>query len=230
MTSMTRLGTREKAVLEGLADEEVVRRVRAGERALFELLMRRYNQRVYRAVRSLLRDEGEAEDAMQQAWLAAYSHLDQFAGASAFSTWLTRIALNEALARVRQRARVEVVANVPEEGAAGMRSVVDPEKRTADRELAHLVEEAVDGLPEMYRTVFVLRELEGLSTAEAASCLGISEELVKVRLHRARLALRDALFERAGASAASAFSFLGPRCDGMVAAVMEVILREPGAA
>lgn len=230
MTVRTRLGAEEKAALAGLADEEVVRRVRSGEPALFELLVRRYNQRVYRAVRSLLRDDREAEDAVQQAWLAAYSHLDQFAGASAFSTWLTRIALNEGLARVRQRARLDVVASVPEEGIVGMRTVGDPEKRAADRELARLLEEAVDGLPEMYRTVFVLRELEGLSTAEAASCLDISEELVKVRLHRARLALRDALFERAGAGAEGVFSFLGARCDRMVAAVMDVVLREPGAA
>jgi RNA polymerase sigma-70 factor, ECF subfamily len=227
-TGKTRLKTEEKAVLAGLADGDVVRRVLAGEPALFELLMRRYNQRVYRAVRSLLRDERDAEDAVQQAWLAAYAHLDQFAGASAFSTWLTRIAINEALARVRQRTRLEVVADLPEEGVPDMHAA-DPERRAGDRELGHILEEAVDVLPEIYRTVFVLREVEGLSTADTAACLGISEEVVKVRLHRARLALRDALFERAGAGAASVFAFLGARCDRMVAAVLDVILREPAA-
>ncbi len=225
-----RLGALEKQALERLGDEEVVRRVRAGEPALFELLMRRYNQRVYRAVRSLLRDEREAEDAVQQAWLAAYAHLDQFAGAAAFSTWLTRIAINEALARARQRGRLDLVADVPEEGAADMPNALDPEKRTADRELGRFLEEAIDRLPDIYRTVFVLRELEGLSTSEAASCLGVSEDVAKVRLHRARLALRDALFERVGAASASAFGFLGARCDRMVAAVLEVILRDSGAA
>jgi len=229
-TGRTRMGAQEKTVLAGLRDEEVVRRVRAGEVALFELLMRRYNQRVYRALRSLIRDEREAEDAVQQAWFAAYAHLDQFAGASAFSTWLTRIALNEGLARVRQRSRLDIVAEVSEEGIADMRTAGDPEKRAADREVARLLEEAVDGLPEMYRTVFVLRELEGLSTSEAASCLDTSEDVVKVRLHRARLALRDALFERAGAGVAGAFSFLGARCDRMVTSVLDLILREPGAA
>ena len=227
-TERTRLRAEEKAVLAGLSDDEVVRRVRSGEPALFELLMRRYNQRVYRAVRSLLRDEREAEDAVQQAWLAAYAHLDQFAGASAFSTWLTRIAINEALARVRQRARLEVVADVPDEaeGVPDMRTL-DPERRAGDRELGHILEQAVDVLPDLYRTVFVLREIEGLSTADTAACLSISDDVVKVRLHRAKLALRDALFERAGAGAASAFTFLGARCDRMVAAVLDVILRRP---
>jgi RNA polymerase sigma-70 factor (ECF subfamily) len=206
-----------------------VRRVRAGEAALFELLMRRYNQRVYRAIRSLLRDEGEVEDAMQQAWLAAYAHLDQFEGASSFSTWLTRIALNQGLARLRRRARHARVAAVPAKELDHMRHPsVGPEERAGDRELARMVEEAVDALPEKYRSAFILREIEGLSTADAAACLEISEELMKVRLHRARLALRDSLFTRAGAVAATSFPFMGVRCDRVVSQAMDAILRQSG--
>ena len=219
-----------RTALAGLDDAEVVRRVLAGEAALFEVLMRRYNQRVYRAMRSLLRDEREVEDAMQQAWLSAYSHLGQFEGAAAFSTWLTRIALNEALARVRQRSRLTPLERVPEEDD-GMRSPrEDPERRAADRELAVMVEEAVDGLPVHYRSVFMLREIEGMSTSEAAAVLGVSEDVVKVRLHRARVALRDALYARAGAAAPESFTFLGRRCDRMVAAVLGSILAPPPAA
>ena len=226
----TRLGAEEKVALAVLPDDEVVRRVRAGEGALFELLMRRYNQRVYRAIRSVLRNEQEVEDAMQQAWLAAYAHLDQFEGASAFSTWLTRIALNEGLALLRRRAQLAPVA-IPDEELDHMRTTsAGPEERAGDREIARMIEKAADALPDIYRSVFVLREVEGLSTADAAACLGISEELVKVRLHRGRLALRDALFEQVGVAAGTAFTFMGARCDRMVAGVLEIILRDAGAA
>jgi len=232
MRSENRIGDQEmKSALSALSDGEVVRRVRAGDTALFEVLMRRHNQRVYRAVRSILRDEREVEDAMQQAWLAAYAHLDQFEGASAFSTWLTRIALNEGLARLRQRAKLTPLDDVPEQEIQAMRTApIDPEGRAVDRELARMLEEAVDALPELYRSVFVLREVEGLSTADAAESLGVSEEVVKVRLHRARLALRDGLFERAGEASSAAFTFLGVRCDRMVARVLGALPeRTPGA-
>jgi RNA polymerase sigma-70 factor (ECF subfamily) len=213
-----------RIALAGLPDSEVVRRVIAGEPALFEVLMRRYNQRVYRSIRALLRDEREVEDAMQQAWLSAYAHLDQFQGASAFSTWLTRIALNEALARVRQRSRLTPVEQVPEEDESMRLAPRDPEERTSDRELGRMMERAVDGLPDHYRSVFMLREVEGMSTAEAATALAVSEEVIKVRLHRARLALRDALYELAGPAAADSFTFLGRRCDRMVLEVLSRIL------
>lgn len=212
----------------GLSDAGVVRRVLGGEPALFEVLMRRHNQRVYRAVRSVLRDETECEDAVQQAWLDAYAHLGQFQGTAAFSTWLIRIALNEALVRVRQRPRPSL-AERGEENLMGT-GPQDPETRAADREIGRMVEEAVDALPEGYRRVFMLREVDGMSTADTALSLGVSEEVVKVRLHRARLALRDLLYARAGPSAQSAFAFLGARCDRMVANVLERILRPPPAA
>jgi RNA polymerase sigma-70 factor (ECF subfamily) len=219
-----------RTALAELPDAEVVRRVLAGEPALFEVLMRRYNQRMYRAARAILRDDRECEDAMQQAWLSAYAHLDQFQGASAFSTWLTRIAMNEALARVRQKSRLTPMEQVPEEEDVMPTATHDPERAAADRELGRMVEEAVDELPDLYRTVFMLREVEGLSTSEAASCLGVSDEVVKVRLHRARLTLRDALYARAGSAAQDAFTFLGWRCDRLVVEVLGRILCAPPAA
>jgi RNA polymerase sigma-70 factor (ECF subfamily) len=208
------------------SDAEVVRRVLAGERALFEVLMRRYNQRVYRAIRSILRDEQDAEDAMQQAYLQAYAHLGEFEGASAFSTWLTRIAINEALACHRKCSRLDLVDELPDIAEDDMRSPPkSPEDRAVSQESLRLLELAVDKLPPTYRTAFMLREVEQLSTAETAASMGITEEAVKVRLHRARLSLRDALAEVVGQSPPQAFSFLAPRCNRVVATVMAAIER-----
>jgi RNA polymerase sigma-70 factor (ECF subfamily) len=204
-----------------IPDEEVVRRVRAGELALFELLMRRHNPRVYRAIRSILRDEGDVEDAMQQSYLQAFAGLDGYSGASAVSTWLVRIAINEALMRVRKQGRLEIVEDVSIPAEDSMDAPPPtPEDRAATREAIRLVEAAVDQLPLIHRTTFMLRDVQGLSTAEAAECLGVSEETVKIRLHRARNALRDALFAQVGPSAAAAFPFLAPRCNRVVAAVL----------
>lgn len=204
------------------SDEEVVRRVRAGELALFEVLMRRYNQRLYRAVRGFLKDEAEVEDVMQQAYLQAYTHLGDFEGSARFSTWLLRIGVNEALMRLRRSARLRVADDPSELEDIPMASP-GPEERASRREFATMLEEAVDGLPELYRSAFVLREVEGLSTAEAADVLGVSEDVVKTRLHRAKGLVRDSLFETVGAGAAEAFPFMGARCDRMVAAVLERI-------
>jgi RNA polymerase sigma-70 factor, ECF subfamily len=215
-----------------LDDAEVVRRVCAGERELFEVLVRRHDQKVYRTARSILRDEGEVEDAMQQAWLQAYVHLAEFAGNSAFSTWLVRIAANEALQRLRRRSPLSAVSAEGEEEAVDRRAE-DPEERAASREAVRLVERAVDKLPAHYRSVFMLREIEGLSTADTAAALGIGEEAAKVRLHRARALLRETLAETVEQSAPEAFQFLAPRCNKMVARVMaaiEKLGRGPGAA
>jgi len=202
-------------------DDEVVRRVREGEHALFEVLMRRYNQRLYRVARSILRDETEVEDVMQQAYVNAYLHLDQFAGRARFSTWLTRIAVHEALARVRRRGRSKevVMSETGETEAAVASGRPDPEQEALTGELRQLLEGAVDALPRPSRAVFVLREVEGLSTSDAAACLGVSEDVVKTRLHRARAALRRELFDRAGLVRRDAFPFHAPRCDRVVAAV-----------
>lgn len=231
MEPLGRPGTRTAlAIPTELSDAEVVRRTLGGEAALFEVLMRRYNQRVFRAIRSVLRDDQESEDAMQQAWLDAYSHLGQYQGTASFSTWMTRIALNEAFGRAGRKPRTMSIEDLPEEAEAMRSKTQDPEGRAADRELGRMMEEAVDELPDLYRSVFVLREIEGMSTADAALALGASEDAVKVRLHRARLALRDGLHARVGSAAQGAFAFLGWRCDRMVASVMGRILGGPPAA
>lgn len=215
-----------------LSDEEVVRRVREGEPALFEILMRRHNQRVYRAVRSITGGEEDVEDTMQQAYLNAYLHLDQFAGRARFSTWLTRIAVNEAMSRARRR-RMAMETSIPSEPGGEDRVAVlegggpTPEHRAFATELRAMLEAAIDRLPQGYREVFVLREVEGLSTAETAECLDLTEEAVKTRLHRARGLLRDYFYERTGASAASAFQFGFDRCDRLVRAVMDRLTATP---
>lgn len=208
-----------------LSDDDVVRKVLAGETALFEALMRRYNQRLYRVARAILRDDSEAEDVMQHAYVQAYTHLGQFAGRSSFATWLTRIAVHEALARARRRRRhvpTHLLAEPGEEAMVTLKSEdPNPEQLALQGELCALLESSIEGLPVAYRSVLVLREVEGLSTAETADCLEITEDAVKTRLHRARALLREELFERAGIAAATAFSFHLSRCDRIVAAVFQ---------
>ena len=200
-----------------LTDEEIVERVLGGETALFELLMRRYNQRIYRITRAIVRDEAEAEDVTQDAYVRAFEHLDQFAGRSRFSTWLTRIAVHEASARLRRRGRqIDIEESMPTLASAA----AGPEQRAADHELGQAIEAAVETLPEVYRSVFMLRDVEGLSTADTAACLDINAETVKTRLHRARALLRNHITARVGVAARETFQFAGARCDRMVAAVM----------
>jgi len=207
------------------SDEHIVQQVLEGNTALFELIMRRHNERLYRAARAITRDEREAEDVMQQAYVNAFSNLRQFKGHAQFATWLTRIAINEALARVRSRGRYEPLddetSNV--ERFMSWNSTPDPERQAFTGELRDLLEWAIDTLPDGAREAFVLRDVEGLSTAETAAALGVSEEVVKTRLSRARGALRRALLERAGASASDAFRFQRPRCDRVVALVLSRI-------
>lgn len=205
---------------EQLPDADVVRRIAGGDAALFEILMRRHNQRMYRTARAVLRTDDEVEDVLQQAWLNAYKHLGQFAGDAQFSTWLTKIVLNEALARRRKRGSVfaqgedEVMLSLVDTTAR------DPEQQASSAELRGVIEEEVTSLPDTYRVVFVMRDVEGLNTSETAACLDISEDLVKTRLHRARTMLRDRLYRRAGITAESIFTFGNARCDRVVAAVM----------
>jgi RNA polymerase sigma-70 factor (ECF subfamily) len=203
-----------------------VSRVKAGDTALFEVLMRRYNRRLFRATRAILRNDAEAEDVMQQAYLNAYAHLGQFAGRASFATWLTRIAVHEASARVRRRrsAEGESMRDRSEDAAASLADGgPDPEAQLLAGEVRGLLEAAIDALPERYRLTFVLREVEGLGTAETAESLGISEEVVKTRLSRARAMLRSELCRRAGDEIAAAFSFHLSRCDRVVAAVMALV-------
>ena len=203
-------------------DAALIEQILGGNTAIFELLMRRYNERLYRTARAIVRDEQEAEDVMQQAYVNAFTHLRQFKGASSFATWLTRIAINEALARVRRQGRYEVFDEESPrvEPLMPQTAAVDPEQHTFTQELRGLLEWAIDRLPNGMREVFVLRDVEGLSTLEAAECLGVSEDVVKTRLSRGRALLRQQLMERTGATAPEAFRFYRPRCDRVVAGVL----------
>src|SRR5262249_2657233 len=211
-----------------LHDSEIVRRVRAGDRALFEILMRRHNQQIYRAARAIVKDEADVEDVMQQAYINAYTHLGQFEERAPFSTALTRIAVNAAIARGQRRRTVLSMTENLEGSRVDVAEVMTspqptPEHQAYAGELQRVLEEAVDELPEAYRAVFMLREIEGLSTSETGEGLGLGEEAVKTRLHRARAMLRQSVASRIGAVAAGAFQFQAPRCDRVVAAVLERI-------
>lgn len=200
-----------------MPDEGVVVRVLAGDTDAFEILMRRYNQRMFRAARSVLRDDAEAEDVVQDAWVRAYTHLRQFSGRASFATWLTRIAIHEAIARGRRRARHTTLG----EHASALASPTRPPDDELDaREMVAALEAATDALPARYRMVFVLRDLEGLSIAETAGCLEVPEATVKTRLHRARGLLRTRLDATLDVSTHGVFAFAGQRCDRIVAAVM----------
>jgi RNA polymerase sigma-70 factor (ECF subfamily) len=203
------------------SDEEIVDRVVAGETVLFEILMRRHNQRIYRIVRSILADGDESEDVMQDAYVRAYEHLKQFEGRSTFITWLTRIAMHEAFARAQRRKRLtsldcdEVMTDMKLAPAPD-----SPEKNVANQELHTALEAAILSLAPKYRSVIMLRDVEEMSTAEAACALEISEQTVKVRLHRAHAQVRRALYRRSGSCARELFTFPATRCDRVVAAVM----------
>jgi RNA polymerase sigma-70 factor (ECF subfamily) len=215
------------------SDEEVVARVRAGEVALFEVLMRRYNQRLFRIARSVLADDAEAEDVAQEAWVRGFQHLAQFDGRARFATWVTKIALYEALARLRRRRRWLAL---PAEASEGDRHVArsalpsadgNPEQHARTGELRQALATAVDGLPARLRSAFVLREVEGLSTNEAAELLGISEPALKVRLHRARIVLRRVLDEQAGEALGALWAFGAERCNRLVRAVLSRVAAQP---
>lgn len=209
-------------------DEEIVPRILAGEGVLFELIMRRYNQRLYRVARSILRDEAEAEEVVQQAWVNAYLHLGQYQGQARFATWLTKIAVHEASARAQRRGRLTSIESADmdsfpnEKTREALTSTrPDPERLAASGEMRRLLERLIDSLQPASRVVFMLREIEGLSTSETAECLGITPEAVKVRLHRGKTHLRKGLQAQAGLATGASFPFLGARCDRMVEMVFD---------
>ena len=212
--------------MDELADEAIVDRVRAGDAGLYEILIRRHNQRLYRAIRAILRRDDDVEDVMQQVYVDAYQHLDQFRGTAKFSTWLTRIAVNRAI-RIGHGTRrsLEIVTpdstNLAIELAAAPE--LDPEHTMYGHELQGILESLIDQLPDPFRVVFVLREVEGLSTAETAACLSINEDTVKTRLHRAKRLLRERLDRRLGPAAGSVYQFHLTRCDRVVAGVMSAL-------
>jgi RNA polymerase sigma-70 factor (ECF subfamily) len=216
-----------EATNDELSDEEVVQRVIQGEPAHFEILMRRYNRRLFRVTRSIVTNDLEAEDIIQDAYVRAYEHLHQFEGRAKFSTWLTKIAIYEAYARIRRfdYQKVDSISVLEGQGMDVKAKGRDPEQQIYDGELKLVLEKAFDALPNDYRSVFMLREIEGLSTAETAECLEISEENVKTRLHRARAQLQRELYSLVGANANVAFQFLGTRCDRIVERVLDRILQ-----
>ncbi len=218
---MTEQASTAPPIAGGLTDEEVVARVLAGAVDDFECIMRRYNQRLYRTARSILRDDREAEDVVQETYVRAYAQLHQFEGRAAFSTWLTRIAVHEAIGRARRRGRFPLLGDTdPDEvHMPSLWPASRVEEAAAARELGAALEASIDALPDAFRTVFVLRDVEELSTAETAALLDLREVTVKTRLHRARALLRKGL----AAGIRDAYPFGNARCDRIVAAVLERI-------
>ena len=233
---METTGTLEISGADVPTDREVIKRVQAGDTALYEIIMRRYNQRLYRVARAILRDDAEAEDVIQDAYVRAYQHLDQFAGDAPFSSWLTSIAVHEALRRLRLRKRNQPLEGPEHDEESTMNiaeTSLDPEQSASVGELRHLLEEAVLDLPDPYRTVVMLRDVEEMSTSETAAALDLTEQNVKVRLHRGHAMMRDRLFARVGVSGKNAFPFMGHRCDrvvlGVFARLRKLELGEPEA-
>jgi RNA polymerase sigma-70 factor (ECF subfamily) len=206
---------------QGVSDEAIVGRLLRGEAGLFEVLMRRHNQRLFRAARAIVRDDDEAEDVMQEAYVQAYTKLSQFEGRATFATWLTRIAVHDALARVRRRRPESDPEAEPEV------TMPNPEDAVSSRELGALLEPLVDGLPEPFRSVFVLRAVEGLSAVEVAQCLDVPEETVRTRYFRARRSLQLQLEQQLMASVPELYAFHLSRCDRVVEAVLSRL--PPGA-
>lgn len=211
-----------------LPEAELVAHARAGRREAFAALMQRGNQRLFRIARSVLRDEGEAEDVLQEAYLRAFAAIADFRGEASVFTWLTRIVLNEAHGRLRRRRpmleleAVEIAQAEPGRLLAfpGAPVSEDPERDAARAEVRRLLERAVDALPEAFRLVFVLREVEGLSVEETGQALGVKPETVKTRLFRARRLLREALDDQLASALTGAFPFLGARCARITQAVL----------
>ena len=208
-------------------DAELVRRALARDGDAFRTIMQRHNRRLYRIARSVLRNSTEAEDAVQESYVSAFTHLASYRGESSLATWLSRIAMNEALGRLR-RGRPTVDIATLEESRTGAEIIQfpqsaqndDPERTMAQRQILQLVEQATDDLPEAYRLVFVTRVIEGMSVEETAELLGIKPETVKTRLHRARQLVRDQLNNKIGPVLMDAFPFAGRRCERMTDAVM----------
>jgi RNA polymerase sigma-70 factor (ECF subfamily) len=206
---------------DGLDDDAVIDRVRAGDLRFFEVLMRRHNQRIFRAARAVVHDEVEAEEIMQDTYVRAFTNLHQFEGRASFATWLTRIAVHAALARRRM---LSGWTEEDESDALAPESVSnDPERATQYAEMESLFEAALERLAPKLRAAFVLREVQGMSSAETADALGIREDAVKVRVHRARAFLQDALRCELGSELADVYSFHLVRCDRVVLRAIDAV-------
>jgi RNA polymerase sigma-70 factor (ECF subfamily) len=210
-------------------DAELVQRARDRDEAAIRSIMKSNNRKLYRLARGILRNDSEAEDVVQETYVLAFTHLDSFRGESGLSTWLSRIAINEALGRLRrQRPAVEWTSLQPGELETNaqiiqfpLSAVSDPEKTMAQREIQQVVEHAIDDLPEAFRIVFMTRVVEGMNVEETADILGLKPETVKTRLHRARAMLRHNVERKIGPVAMEAFPFAGKRCDRLTEAVLK---------
>ena len=228
---MTPAVTRERP----LDDIELVRRIAARDEHAFETMMRRHNRMLYRLTRSILKNDAEAEDAVQDAYLSAYRSIASFRGGASLGTWLARIAINEAYARLRKRKRAGVVVSLdsgePIDSRSGAMAnaeidqptVERPDEAAARAELRKLLERKIDALPDQFRTVFMLRDVEELSVDETAELLDVPAATVRTRAFRARAMLRAALEDEFGVATVTAFGFDGARCDRIVAVVIERI-------
>jgi RNA polymerase sigma-70 factor (ECF subfamily) len=235
MAAILRIAT--PAELDKAGDAELVFLARQGVAAAFRAVMERNNRRLFRVARSVLKNDADAEDAVQETYLRAFANLDSYAGAAALSTWLTSIALNEALGRLRRRRTMvdidEVAGSAADSGEPGGRLIPfplaqpatsDPEHTAARAEIQHLLERAIDDLPDSFRMTFVLRFVEQLSVEETAVCLGVPEETVKTRVYRAKRLLRQALGEQLASTLVDTFPFAGARC----ARISDTVMRRLG--
>jgi RNA polymerase sigma-70 factor (ECF subfamily) len=215
------------ALDENTSDEVLVRAAQDGDGRAFRAILTKYNRRLYRIARGILRNDTDAEDAVQEAYVNAFTHLATFRGDSSLSTWLSRIVMNEALGRLRTRRPMAefVEVETPSQAAEIIQFPntvrTDPERTMAQRELLRLVERVTDELPDAYRTVFVTRVIEGMSVEDTAELLGIRIETVKTRLHRARKLVREHLDREIGPVMLDAFPFAGKRCERMTENVMQ---------
>jgi RNA polymerase sigma-70 factor (ECF subfamily) len=209
-------------------DADLVQRARDRDEAAIRAIMQANNRRLYRLARGVLRNDAEAEDVVQETWVRAFTHLDGFRDESSFATWLARIAMNEALGRLR-RQRPSVEFNTLPPGTLEAQIIPfplsaaseDPEKTMAQREIQHVVEHAIDELPEAFRIVFITRVIEGMNVEETAELLRLKPETVKTRLHRARTMLRDNVEKKIGPVVMEAFPFAGKRCERLTEAVLK---------
>jgi RNA polymerase sigma-70 factor (ECF subfamily) len=212
---------------EALADAELASRAAAGDATAFEAIMRQHNRRLFRTARAIVKDDGEAEDVLQEAYLRAFRALGKFRSDSRLSTWLVRITANEALGRLRRKSAeiIPLEVAMAKHDTEAMASLVEasergPEQSAAGGQLRRIVEQQIDRLPEAFRLVFVLRAVEELSVEEVAQALDIPEATVRTRFFRARSLLREGLAQRTDAALADAFGFDGERCDRVVERVL----------
>jgi RNA polymerase sigma-70 factor (ECF subfamily) len=209
------------------ADIELVRRALGRDETAVRTIIKANNRRLYRLARGILRNDGEAEDVVQETYVRAFTHLAEFRGDAGLSTWLSRIAMNEALGRLRRRRPGVELSSLPAGTLEAqiiqfplLSATDDPEKTMAQREIQHVVEGAIDELPEPFRMVFITRVVEGMNVEETADILGLKPETVKTRLHRARAMLRDNVEKKIGPVVMDAFPFAGRRCDRLTEAVL----------